>query len=143
MAEIAPLHALHYDLGVAGPLQELWAPPYDVIDAAYRAELAERSPYNAVRVDLPQAGDGGDPYSAAAGLLARWEAEGAVTRDGEPAIWALEQSYRAPGHTRRVVRAETSSAADSSAACAPSPTAPVACARTSAPTRVPRRTGCG
>src|SRR6195952_5117939 len=97
MAEIAPLHALHYDLAVAGPLQDLWAPPYDVIDAEYRARLATRSPHNAVRIDLPEAEDGGDdPYSAAAGLLARWEAEGAVTRDAEPAIWALEQSYRAP-----------------------------------------------
>src|SRR6478735_5500788 len=97
MAEIAPLHALHYDQDVAGPLQRLWSPPYDVIDPAYRGELAARSEYNAVHIDLPMSRDGdGDPYNAAAGLLATWEAGGAVTRNAEPAIWALEQSYRAP-----------------------------------------------
>jgi uncharacterized protein (DUF1015 family) len=93
MAEISPLQALHFDPGTAGPLQQLWAPPYDVIDAAYRAELAARSPHNAVRIDLPE---GEDPYAEAAAKLARWREEGAVVRDEEPAIWALEQSYRGP-----------------------------------------------
>jgi uncharacterized protein (DUF1015 family) len=92
MAEIAPLPALRYDLDVAGPLQDLWSPPYDVIDAEGRAALAARSPYNAVHVDLPE---GEDPYAAAAETLRRWEEEGAVVRD-EPTIWALEQDYRAP-----------------------------------------------
>jgi uncharacterized protein (DUF1015 family) len=96
MAEIAPLPALRYDPSVAGPLQALWSPPYDVIDPPMRAALAARSPHNAVHVDLP---DGDDPYAAAAATLAAWEAEGAVVRDPDPAIWALEQAYRAPdGH---------------------------------------------
>ncbi len=93
MAEIAPLRALHYDPEVAGPLHDLWAPPYDVIDAEYRAELAARSPHNAVRIDLPE---GEDPYASAAAELARWREEGAVVQDDEPAIWALEQAYRGP-----------------------------------------------
>src|SRR4051794_9954898 len=92
MAQIAPLPALRYDQDVAGPLQELWSPPYDVIDAEGRAALAARSPYNAVHVDLPE---GDDPYAAAAETLRRWEREGAVVRE-EPAIWALEQDSRAP-----------------------------------------------
>jgi uncharacterized protein (DUF1015 family) len=92
MADIAPLPALRYDQAVAGQLQDLWSPPYDVIDTAGRAELAARSPHNAVHIDLPE---GDDPYAAAAETLRGWEAEGAVVRD-EPAIWALEQGYRAP-----------------------------------------------
>ena len=32
MAEIEPLRALHYDLEVTGGLQDVVAPPYDVID---------------------------------------------------------------------------------------------------------------
>src|SRR5947208_2054233 len=79
MAEIAPLHALHYDQAVAGPLQDLWAPPYDVIDPNYRAQLAARSPHNAVRIDLPE---GEDPYAEAARTLEAWEGE----RAGDP--WA-------------------------------------------------------
>ena len=40
MADVQPLRALHYDQAVAGPLQALVAPPYDVIDPAQRAGLA-------------------------------------------------------------------------------------------------------
>ena len=37
----------------AAPLADLIAPPYDVVDAAERGRLAERSPYNAIHVELP------------------------------------------------------------------------------------------
>ena len=59
MAEIEPLCALHYELSKTGGLQDVVAPPYDVIDAQQRAELEARSPYNVVRVDLPRGN--GDP----------------------------------------------------------------------------------
>jgi uncharacterized protein (DUF1015 family) len=99
MAEIQPLRALHYDLAAAGELDCLVAPPYDVIDARQRAELAARSPFNAVEIDLPQ-GDP-DPYAHAAELLEQWRMEGAVVQDGEPALWALTQTFTGPdGATR-------------------------------------------
>ena len=93
MAEVLPLRALHYDLDKVGPLAALTSPPYDVIDAAQRQELASRSPHNVVHIDLPE---GDDPYAEAARLLVLWGEEGAVLRDTEPALWALDQEYRAP-----------------------------------------------
>jgi uncharacterized protein (DUF1015 family) len=92
MADVQPLEALHYDQQKAGPLQDLVAPPYDVIDAEQREELAARSPYNVVRVDLPE---GDDPYAEAARLFQQWQDEGAVVPD-EPAFWALVQDYTGP-----------------------------------------------
>ena len=100
MADVQPLHALHYDLSRVGGLQPVAAPPYDVIDAAQRAELLGRSPYNVVEVDLPQNG-GGDIYAHAAEVLERWNDEGIVVRDDKPALWALAQDYTGPdGETR-------------------------------------------
>jgi uncharacterized protein (DUF1015 family) len=100
MADVEPLHALHYDLSRVGGLQPVAAPPYDVIDAAQRAELVGRSPYNVVEVDLPQNG-GGDIYAHAADVLKRWSEEGVVVRDDKPALWALAQQYTGPdGETR-------------------------------------------
>jgi uncharacterized protein (DUF1015 family) len=93
MADVQPLRALHYDQSVAGPLQDLVAPPYDVIDPPARAALQARSPHNVVAIDLP-AGD--DPYATAASTLQAWIEEGAVVRDPEPALWALVQDYTAP-----------------------------------------------
>jgi uncharacterized protein (DUF1015 family) len=101
VADISPLHALHYDLDRTGGLAPVAAPPYDVIDAAQRAELVARSPYNVVAIDLPQDPGGGDPYEHAAATLAAWRAEGVVVRDAEPALWALEQDYTGPDGKRR------------------------------------------
>jgi uncharacterized protein (DUF1015 family) len=105
MADVKPLRALHYDPATVGSLQAVAAPPYDVIDPQQRAELAARSPYNVVAIDLPEpATEGGDPYANAADLLERWQADGAVVRDEEPAIWALVQDYVAPDGTVRTRR---------------------------------------
>jgi len=100
MPRVEPLRALHYDPAVAGPLQALAAPPYDVIDPQQRAELQSRSPYNVVAIDLPEDPDGGDRYAHAATLLQRWRAEGAIVQDDEPAIWALVQDYTGPDGRR-------------------------------------------
>ena len=100
MPRVEPLRALHYDPAVAGPLQALAAPPYDVIDPQQRAELQSRSPHNVVAIDLPEDPDGGDRYAHAATLLQRWRAEGAIVQDDEPAIWALVQDYTGPDGRR-------------------------------------------
>jgi uncharacterized protein (DUF1015 family) len=97
MADVQPLRALHYDLAKVGALGDVAAPPYDVIDPEQRRQLADRSPYNVVRIDLPEGKPGGrDPYSEAAAILERWQAEGAVVRDDEPALWTLTQDYTGP-----------------------------------------------
>jgi uncharacterized protein (DUF1015 family) len=98
MPQIEPFRALHYNLEKTGGLQDVVAPPYDVIDAEQRAELERRSPYNVVRIDLPQ---GDDPYDAAARELARWRQQRVIVQDDEPALWALEQDYTGPDGERR------------------------------------------
>jgi uncharacterized protein (DUF1015 family) len=116
MADVRPLKALHYDLGRVGSLDAVAAPPYDVIDAAGRARLLERSPYNAVAIDLPKPFDPadpasdpeGDPYEEAARRIDAWRAEGVLVADSEPAIWALIQDYTAPdgsAHSRHAILA--------------------------------------
>jgi uncharacterized protein (DUF1015 family) len=101
MADVQPLRALHYAPAVAGPLADVVAPPYDVIDSSQRAALLERSPFNVVAVDLPQAGEGGDPYEAARDLFESWQSQGALKRDEEPALWAHTQDYAGPDGVAR------------------------------------------
>jgi uncharacterized protein (DUF1015 family) len=95
MADAQPLRTLRYDTSVAGPLEDLIAPPYDVIDAAMRAELAARSPYNVVAIDLPAS------YEEAAATMAEWRRRGVLTQEDEQAVWVLRQDYEAPGGARR------------------------------------------
>jgi len=102
MAQIEPLRGLHYDVEKTGGLQAVIAPPYDVIDAEQRARLEARSPYNVVRIDLPQAD--GDRYAHAAELLAQWRASGVVVADEHDALWPLEQDYTGPDGRARTRR---------------------------------------
>jgi uncharacterized protein (DUF1015 family) len=102
MAEVQPLRTLRYDPAAAGPLEDLIAPPYDVIDADLRAQLVARSPRNVVEIDLPEPSPGGgDRYEHAAATMRDWLAEGVLVREDEPAMWALRQEYTGPdGSTR-------------------------------------------
>jgi uncharacterized protein (DUF1015 family) len=107
MADVQPLRALHYDAAVAGPLKDVVAPPYDVIDASQRAELMARSPFNVVAVDLPQGepGEGGrDVYQTAGELFESWQLQGVLARDSEPALWAHTQDYTGPDGLERTRR---------------------------------------
>ena len=95
MAYLQPQLTLRYEPSVAGPLDDVIAPPYDVIDEELRARLAERSPYNVVHVDLPPS------YPEAATTLDDWRAQGALAQEDEPAVWVLRQDYAAPDGERR------------------------------------------
>lgn len=101
-AEIAPLTPLRFDLSRlassndGGGLASVVAPPYDVIDAAQRAELAARHPNNVVRLILPD-GEGDAKYAHAAELLKAWRAEGALVRDDVPAFYRYDQTFTPPG----------------------------------------------
>jgi uncharacterized protein (DUF1015 family) len=96
MAEIRPLRAIHYAPGVT--LDDVVAPPYDVIDDEQRAALLARSPTNVVEIDLPQ---GDEPYDHAGRTLEAWLRDGVLVRDDEPALWALTQEYTDPDGERR------------------------------------------
>ena len=95
MAVVKPFRALRYDEAVAGPLETLVAPPYDVITDEQREELQARSPYNVVRLTLP------DSEEDAARELEDWRAEGALVEE-PPAVWALEQDYVGPDGIARM-----------------------------------------
>jgi uncharacterized protein (DUF1015 family) len=108
MADVRPIHATRYHLGVAGSLDDVAAPPYDVIDTEMRAALLDRSPYNAVAIDLPKpygetgpTETGDDPYERAARTMDEWRQAGALVSDEEPAIWAMTQDYTGPDGTQR------------------------------------------
>ena len=95
MADLQPLRTLRYEPSAVGSLEEVIAPPYDVIDAELRALLAARSPYNVVEIDLPPS------YAQAAATMADWRQRGVLVREDEPAVWVLRQEYQAPDGARR------------------------------------------
>jgi uncharacterized protein (DUF1015 family) len=102
MAEVVPVRGLLYDPARAGAADSLVAPPYDVVSDPERAALAAKSPFNVVRIDLPQ-GEGEQKYARAALELRRWIDEGILRRDAAPAFYRYHQVFSAAGrqHTRK------------------------------------------
>lgn len=95
MADVRPFRALRYDEERAGPLEQLVAPPYDVIGPDERLDYLRRSPYNVVHLTLP-----GSEEQAASDLAA-WRRDGVLVEQPEPHLWVLEQDYVGPDGVAR------------------------------------------
>jgi uncharacterized protein (DUF1015 family) len=95
VADVKPFRALRYDERRAGPLDSLVAPPYDVISAEERERYLTHSPYNVVRLTLP------DDEAKVADLFSEWQHEGVLVREDEPAFWWLAQDYVGPDKVPR------------------------------------------
>jgi uncharacterized protein (DUF1015 family) len=94
LPELKPFRALRYDTERAGPLEDLVAPPYDVIAPEERDRYLERSRYNVVHLTLP------DSEEEAGRTFRDWRDEGVLTEE-EPAFWALSQDYVGPDGVAR------------------------------------------
>jgi uncharacterized protein (DUF1015 family) len=83
-----PFQGLRYRPEVA-PLDQVIAPPYDVISATERGRLAARHPANAVLVELPETDLSGrrDRYTVATELFTRWQAKGILVADPLPSLY--------------------------------------------------------
>lgn len=104
MADVRPFRALRYDPAHADLALTL-APPYDIISPGEQAELYQRSPYNAVRIEygeqFPGDNDAHNRYTRAASDVAAWRREGVLLRDDAPAIYAYQQEFETAGGRRR------------------------------------------
>ena len=103
MPVVRSFRALRFDPAVAGDLNLVICPPYDVIGPELHRELLGRSRRNAVRIDLPEILPRDEPedrYKRAGRLLTEWRADGTLHKDRYAGIYVYEQTYAVPG-TRR------------------------------------------
>jgi len=92
VAVVRPLRGLRYDAARAGDPGLLLAPPYDVVTPREQAELQARSPYNVIRLILPEEADRG---AAAARTLREWVECGLLVRDPTPEAGKRAAALRA------------------------------------------------
>jgi uncharacterized protein (DUF1015 family) len=94
MADIRPFAGFRFEPAQA-PLARVLCPPYDVIDAEQAARLRADA-LSAVHLELP-AGDGEEKYAAAKRRWDSWRSEGLLRRDAAPALYVVEERYKAEG----------------------------------------------
>ena len=91
MADVRPFRALRYDSSL--DLSSIVCPPFDTISAEQQRELYERSPHNAVRIELAEE-SGAGRYQNSAATVRQWMADGVLRRDERPAFYVHRQTFR-------------------------------------------------
>ena len=83
------------------PLDQVSAPPYDVLSEADLVDLAKRHPRNIVRIDVPRPEDDPQRYARASRDLTAWSDEGTFVRDPRPSFTLYRMSFRTEDGTTR------------------------------------------
>ena len=107
MAVIRAFKGLRFDSGV-GSLDEVTAPPYDVISEAQRNELAHRNVHNIVHLTLPENRPDDRSkyvkYMRSGAALAEWRRDKVLVPEQKPAIYRYTQTFCIPGSTETLSR---------------------------------------
>ncbi len=99
MADVRPFRGLRYSGSGTRSLTDLLCPPYDVISPKEQQDLLRRSPYNAVRLELPQ-GEVPERYARASHDLRRWQQEGVLALEPRPSYYLLRHGFADKGQQR-------------------------------------------
>ncbi len=94
---IKPFKGLLYNRKDAGKIAARVCPPYDIIPDA--RPYYELDPENAIRLEVPQAGPGGDQYEAAGQTLGSWLSQGVLSYDDRESIYVYDQEFAIGGKT--------------------------------------------
>jgi uncharacterized protein (DUF1015 family) len=94
MADVQPFRAVRYS-GAAGSLADLVAPPYDAVSREERSRLLARSPYNVIRLTLP------DSAEKAGSLYREWLDEEILVREPDPGVWLVADDFVGPDGVAR------------------------------------------
>lgn len=93
--KILPFRACHYNLDKISSLQDVVAPPYDVISKELQSHLYEKNPYNFCRLDLTKE-EGPKRYDIAKKTFHSWLQEKILIQDKVPAIYLHFHTFSLP-----------------------------------------------
>jgi uncharacterized protein (DUF1015 family) len=106
MAEIIPFKGILYNVSKVS-IEDVLAPPYDIITPEYQEELYRKSPYNIVRIDFgkdhPDDSETDNRYTRAKKYLEAWINEGVLFRSARPSFYVYEMHYKINGEEKRLL----------------------------------------
>ena len=92
MADVIPFRGILYNVSRVS-MEDVLAPPYDIITPEYREAFYMQSPYNIVRIDFgkeePADSETENKYVRARRYLDEWMREGIFIRSEKPVILSL------------------------------------------------------
>lgn len=107
---VIPFRGLRYNATKVDGLENVIAPPYDVIKTEERLALEARHPANIIRLILSQPCNddtaNANQYTRAAALMNQWISDDVFVRDTTPCYYIYDQSFTDPdgkNYTRRAL----------------------------------------
>jgi uncharacterized protein (DUF1015 family) len=106
MADIIPFRGIVYNVSKVS-IEDVLAPPYDLITPEYQEELYRKNPYNVVRIDFGKEqhrdSEADNKYTRAKGYLKKWIDEGILIVSEKSSFYAYEMSYAIDGEEKRFI----------------------------------------
>lgn len=99
MAMVKPFRAVRFNTEIAGDINQLVCPPYDIISDEQRDLYIDQNENNIVRLELPK---GSNAYAGAKRLYDEMKEKGVLQRDDEPSLYIYEQEFQALGAVHKV-----------------------------------------
>lgn len=93
MVTVKPFRGVRYNLEKA-LLKNVVSPPYDVISEEEKEAYKTKSPYNVVKLILPE---GEEKYVNASKIYNQWKSERVLIKDETPSYYVYEQEYQYEG----------------------------------------------
>ncbi|ACV61632.1 conserved hypothetical protein [Desulfofarcimen acetoxidans DSM 771] len=104
MATIIPIKGLRYNQSLAGSMNSLVTPPYDVIDEKAQDSYYRINPYNVIRLEYgkkyPQDNNFNNRYTRAAKDFTEWLQEKILVPEEKPSLYLYEQEFTAAGEKK-------------------------------------------
>lgn len=97
MAKIIPFPGIRFNLNVIKNLNEVIAPPYDVITEQNQKMFYEKNPYNIIRfeygITLPGDNEENNVYTRAASDFNRWLDKNILIQEKQPSLYLYELRF--------------------------------------------------
>jgi len=103
MVDITPFKGLLFNQGKIVSLDQVTAPPYDVISSEQQDALYEKSPYNIVRLILerqyPEDDEETNRYTRSSVVFKKWIEDEILVEDEKPSFYVYSQEYTFEGES--------------------------------------------
>ena len=104
MAVFRPFRGCRYVPQVAGSMDDLLCPPYDMIGPSLKETLQKLNPYNAVHLEGGEQPDPVSPedgYRQAASLFREWLENGVLRQEDVPCFYLMRHTYDDQGQAKQ------------------------------------------
>jgi len=107
MTEVVPFKGILYNVSKISSIEEVLAPPYDIIAPEYKEALYKRNPFNIVRIDygkdMPGDNEINNRYSRARKYLNTWMHKGILIQSKKPSFYVYTMTYEINNQKKQLV----------------------------------------